>query len=74
MCIRRTGNVPGVYTRLVAYPVRVGGWDDSVVETLALVAHQQMSVVVCCFLRERDRVVERGGAQGLHCLQFPFSK
>ena len=33
-----------------------------------------MNVVVCCFLRERDRVVERGGAQGLHCLQFPFSK
>ena len=50
--------------------MRVGGWNDGVAETLALVAHQQMSTVVYCFLRERDRAVERGGAQGLHCLQF----
>ena len=52
--------------------MRVGGWDDGVAETLALVAHQQMSVVVCCFLRERDRVVERGEECSLHCLQFHF--
>ena len=37
--------------KIVAYLVRVGGWDEGIAETLALVAHQQMNVVLCiCFL------------------------
>ena len=46
-----------VHIALVMYLVRVGGGDDGVAETLALVAHQQMNDIVCCFLR-KDRAVE----------------
>ena len=73
-----------VHIELVMYLVRVGGWDDGVTETLALIAHQQMNVALCiCFLTTGKTVLKHSllqkrsweeGASTVHALVHTCAK